>query len=301
VRRYHNDVAAAERDYQTAIEIARTVWTDEPKNIVYKTHLALALVDSGIFSLERHDYATARPLFVESVRLFRELADADPEDREAQVWLVHAQYQFGRLEQDQEHFAEAEEIYQPALDRLLKLDSAGRLEGRPAFKYRHMRVLKEKIAFCKAAPNVVEDPSVVRSQPLDVTIGLLRLRCKRLAELGRFDDLAATAEMLRSYREGEWEEQYHLACALALCVRYFDDSRASGSSGGGRSQLRTRFADEAVAALARAVDRGFQETHTHLLEVDHDLAPLRDYPGFHALVDRMKSHKTPVETRYPVR
>jgi hypothetical protein len=72
-------------------------------------------------------------------RLDTGLAATDPEDRETQVWLVHALLQYGRLEPDEEHFAKAEaDFLRRAFDRLRRLDGEGKLEGRPAFKYRHM-------------------------------------------------------------------------------------------------------------------------------------------------------------------
>ena len=100
VRRYHHDYAAAGHAYRQAIAMGRGLWEAEPGNIVFKAHLALALLDAAILAIERGEYAEARPLCVEAERLYKDLAEADPEDREAQVWLVHAQYHFGRLERD---------------------------------------------------------------------------------------------------------------------------------------------------------------------------------------------------------
>ena len=77
----------------------------------------------------------------ESERLFEELVAADPEDRENQVWLVHTLYQYGRLERDEDHYAKAEHDFGRALDSLRRLDREGKLEGRPAFKYRHVKAL----------------------------------------------------------------------------------------------------------------------------------------------------------------
>jgi len=299
VRRYYKEFAAAEVAFRDATAIARQLWTAEPKNIVYKTHLALALIDSASLSIDMHKYRDARPLFVESEHLYRELAEADPEDREAQVWLVHVQYQFGRLERMEEHFAQAEEVFRRALDRLRQLDGEGRLEGRPAFKYRHMSVLKKQVAFCIAAPKVLEDASVDRSQPLEVAIDLLRLRAKRLAELGRHVELAATAETLCAFEDGDWEDQFHLAYALASCIPYFTNGRSTGLKGGDRSDLQQRCKDRAIAAVARAIEQGFPDPHR--LEYDSDLDLLRDAPDFRELIERFKSHQTPREVRYPTR
>ena len=94
----------------------------------------------------------------QSERLFEELVAGDPEDRENQVWLVHTLYQYGRRERDEGHYAKAEDDFRRALDRLRRLDREGKLEGRPAFKYRHVKVLQGEIAYCSAAPRILEIP-----------------------------------------------------------------------------------------------------------------------------------------------
>jgi tetratricopeptide (TPR) repeat protein len=299
IQRNSNEPVEAGVAYRQAIAIARVLWTAEPKDIVYKTHLAHAMLDSASFSIDLHTYGEARPLLVESVRLHQELADADPEDREAQVWLVHAHYHLGRLERNEEHFARAEEVFRQALDHLQRLDREGKLEGRPAFKVTHMRVLKQQVSFCAAAPKVLEDLSVARSQPPDVTIRLLRFRAKRLAELGRYLELAATAEMLCAFEEGDSEEQYHLAGALAMCVPFLENGRSTGQKGGDRSDLHQRCKDRAVAAVARAIERGYHDAKR--LEDDLDLVSIRNHPGFRALVEQARSHQTPREVRDPTR
>ena len=163
VLRRRNAAAAAGPSYGKAIALAQQVLDKHPKNLEYKFHLALAVIDSAIFALDRKKYTEARPLLEQSERLFEELVAADPEDRENQVWLVHTLYQYGRLERDEDHYAKAEDDFRRALDRLRRLDREGKLEGRPAFKYRHMKVLEREIAYCSAAPRILEDPTAARS------------------------------------------------------------------------------------------------------------------------------------------
>ena len=297
VRRHYHDHAAAGEAYRQAIAIARPLWQEKPKDLTHKTHLALALLDSAILEIERRAYAAARPPIAEAERLYVELAEADPEDREAQVWLVHARYHFGRLERDEEHFGPASQLFRQALDHLERLDREGKLEGRPAFKYRHMRVLKQDVAFCSAAPHVLEDPSVALSQPPHVTVNLLRLRAKKLAERGRDAELVATVESLCAIDDGDWEDRYALARAIATCVPYFDGGRSASLSPALRSELRRRCIDRAVAALARSIDLGFQDASR--LELQSELDSIRESPAFQAEVERAKKQQAPLEVRIP--
>ena len=129
-RRRANDLAAAQANYAQAVAIAGELTAEQPRNLEYKSHLALALIDSAIFALDLRKSTEARPLLVRSLGLYTELVNADPEDRETQVWLIHALFQSGRLERDEEQFAKAEADFQQALDRLRKARS--RREARRA-------------------------------------------------------------------------------------------------------------------------------------------------------------------------
>src|SRR5262249_20128548 len=149
------------------------------------------------------------------------------EDREAQVWFVHARYYLGRLERDLEHFEVAATVFRKALDHLQQLDREGKLEGRPAFKFRHMRVLQQDLVFCTAAPRVLAELPVAGRQTPYATVNLLTLRARRLAELDRGEELAATVEALCAFDEGDWEDRYNLARALASCLPYLDDASSS--------------------------------------------------------------------------
>jgi tetratricopeptide (TPR) repeat protein len=265
VLRRRNDASAAGTSYRKAIGLAKEVLGRQPKSLEYKFHLALAEINAAIFALDRQEHSDARPLLEQSERLFEELVTADPEDRENQVWLVHVLYQYGRLERDEDHFAKAEDDFRRALDRLRRLDREGKLEGRPAFKYRHVTAIEREIAYCAAAPRVLDEPSVADSQSPSVTISLLRFRARRLAQQGHEAELAATAEALCAFEAGDHVDQYNLARTLAMCVRYFEEGQAMKLPAAVRSALRRRCIDRSVAALNRAIERGVH--HTVLVEI----------------------------------
>ena len=211
VLKRRNEFDAAQADYDKAIAIAQELSAQQPKNLEYKFHLALAVIDSAICSLDQRKYAEARPPFERAERLFSELVEADPEDRETQVWLVHTLYQLGRLERDENHFDRADDDFRKALDRLRRLDREGKLEGRPAFKVRHLKALEGEIAYCAAAPRIIEDPSVAVDSPLpNVAIRLLWLRARRSADQGRPAELIATVDALCAFELDDEDGQYTL-------------------------------------------------------------------------------------------
>ena len=58
-----------------------------------------------------------------------------------------------------------------------------------------------------------------------------------------------------------------------------------------RSDLKRRCTDRAVAALSRALDKGFTDLFD--LNANVDMDPIRGDPGFQALVLRLKKRQTP--------
>ena len=188
-------------------------------------------------------------------------------------------------------FARAEKDCRRALDRLRQLDREGKLEGRPAFKYRHVKALEREIEFCAAAPHVLEDAIAAGSQIPYVSIKLLGLRARRLADQGRLAELVATVEALSAFQEGDGEDQYILARTLAWFVPLFENDRLTGLTAPQRCDLKNRCTVGTVAALGRAFDRGFPDVFQ--LDAQVDLDPIRRDPGFRALVERLRARRAP--------
>ena len=89
-----------------------------------------------------------------------------------------------------------------------------------------------------------------------MTIKLLVLRVKRLAAQSRFAEMADTARTLCTLEDGDGDDQFTLARALAICVRYLDNDRLQGLSGRDRTELKRRCTDRAVAAVSRDPGQG---------------------------------------------
>ncbi len=158
-------------------------------------------------------------------------------------------------------------------------------------RYRHVQALEREIAYCSAAPRILEDPTATRSTVPYVTIKLLLLRVIRLAEQSRFAEMADTARKLCVLEDGDGNDQFTLARALATCVGYLENDRLRALSEPERSDLKRRCTDRAVAALSRALDKGFTDLFD--LNATIDMDPIRGDPGFQALVLRLKERQAP--------
>jgi hypothetical protein len=89
-----------------------------------------------------------------------------------------------------------------------------------------------------------------------------------------------------------------LAPACATCIEGLDALRSSEVLTRVREAIRRRCADRGIAALSQAIDRGIKDARR--LEEEDDLKVLRAPAGYRPLVERMKSHQSPLEVRPPV-
>jgi tetratricopeptide (TPR) repeat protein len=279
IRKLSHDFPAARDDYLKAVAIGRTLLETDPESIESKANLATALNDLANIAYLCRDFAEARPPYREAERLFSELVAADPDNLAIQIRLILAQIDVGRLERDESRFAAAVDFYGRALERLLRLERQGRLEGHPIFKTQRIPELRDEIANCEAAPIALESLDAVRSRPPRVATRLLLIRAKLLSAQRRQPELLATVEALCDLDLKDPEDCLTLARSRAVCLNLLGTSPD-------RSSLRTRCTDRALAALDRAIALGFRDADR--LEKDDDLAPLRAIPGYQARVDRIK-------------
>jgi serine/threonine protein kinase len=96
-----------------------------------------------------------------------------------------------------------------------------------------------------------------------------------LARTGGLREADQLAEKVLAYAPRHPGKLFQTACAKAQCARRSTSQDASDRT------LSERYAGQAVAILARAVDSGWRDAHT--LAVAPDLAPLRERDDFKAL------------------
>ena len=241
------------------------------------TERALSAHNTAMKYLHEHNIKMA-PSIKEAETFGRKVVEVDAGDLEAQLRVVHIQYNLAGLNRDELRFTEAAERFRQVLERLSRLELEGRLEGQAAVELRYLNTLKQEIVYCEQAPRVLELPAVVRSQPPVIAVRLLLLRVRLLAERGRRPEIAATAEELLGFKAEELEEPIWLARALASCVPHLDERRGP----------RRGRADRAVAALSLslAAARGLHDVTS--IESDDALAPVRQHPGYRELIDRLR-------------
>jgi tetratricopeptide (TPR) repeat protein len=165
LRKFAQDFDAARHDYLQAIQLGRELVKAEPKNQVFKHHLGVAIHDLAGVEDRVHRWDEARALYSEAETLFTQLVTADPDGLDSQIWLIQVEHDSGRLERDGRQFTKAKNHYHQALDRLLQLDRAHRLDGRPQFRDEYITKARQGIADCEAALAATEGRDALRSRP----------------------------------------------------------------------------------------------------------------------------------------
>jgi tetratricopeptide (TPR) repeat protein len=284
-RKLVEDYDAARANYLKAIAINREVLAEEPGNVAFKHDLAIALDDLAGVEATQYHVEEALALFDEAQRIFAAQVEADPEDMDSQFRLQRTLSRAAGLERDEQRFARASEHYGQALERLLKLDRAGRLTGPSRAKERQFRELRDQIAACALGPSALDDLDAVRSRPLREACLLLPIRVRALAAQRRPDDVVAAATALCALPAATAEDLYGQARALGSCLRHLDDRRWAPADSPRWQALRRQCADRAVAALNLALERGFDDVR--FIVFDETLAPLRGHPGYQKIADRL--------------
>jgi hypothetical protein len=162
-----------------------------------------------------------------------------------------------------------------------------------------MQVLREEdMSFVAALPRAFKDLDYARSQPIRLACMLLSKRAEVMASRGDRTELVATIDALCSLEPGDKVSLLKLADACAACVPSLHQLRAPGLSDQDRKALQQRCADRAIAALALAIELGFKDVHLTKERVlpprgwskrAVHLDPLRAYPAFGALIDRVNA------------
>ena len=289
-RKLTRDLDAARTGYLKAIALGHETLLADPQNLDYKTHLAIALEDLAGVEARRLSPEEARRLYDESQRLFEELVAADPENLQNRMRLVQTLCNEASLVREQSQFAEAACLFRRAREHLANLRREGRLEGRPPVQIRRHEAIEREIAFCEAAPGLLDDLDAIRSRPSADACRLLVFRARATTAQGRRPDLVAAANALCELDAETTDDLWALARSLAECIAPLEDPRWDNPPEPDLRPLRDRCADRAVSVLARAADRdsgGWQA-----IEGDSSLASLRHHPAYGALVDRLKRART---------
>jgi serine/threonine protein kinase len=252
------EVPAARDAYREALGIRRKLAEADPDNAVGRRDVALSCINVGDVALRLGDAPGARDAYREALGIHQQLADVNPASARAQTDLGISHHKLGWCQQRDLQFEEAAACYGRALDVFRRLEQAGKLQGQPQFA-RQQQLLKQRIAFCQAAPRAIAYLDFALKQPPALVPGLLDVRVRALARAGRHADAAATADRLHDRDPRSAANLYNAACAYAVCVTAVAPGKPAEQLSAEEKAARERYAARAVAVLREAVGRGFKD------------------------------------------
>src|SRR5262249_3278778 len=135
---------------------------------------------------------------------------------------------------------------------------------------------------CKDVLHAVDDIEFASAKEPKTAVDLLTYRAMVLADRGQHRQVAETAERLLAIAPDAPVSPYNVACSYARCVPLVAPSKRTDELTSDQLDMRQLYVARAVAALAKAVERGF--ANLQQIEADTDLAAIRSTEGYREVV-----------------
>jgi tetratricopeptide (TPR) repeat protein len=231
--------------------------------------------------LARHDDVRCEQILDRALRIYRESGN------QRRLYYLRAVVDLGDLCLRHDRYAEAERLHREALDQLRQRygetsERTARVEDSLAFALLHQgRADKEVETLLLSALATYEGLAAEQPSRYAKTLGHVGWYYR---ETGRPADAAAAALRRRQCQPDDPEQLFAAACDLAHCVPLVGKGRSQ--LGGDEEAERAKCADEAVATLKQAVDKGFRDERR--LAKEAALDPLRTRADFQDLVKRLE-------------
>jgi hypothetical protein len=286
-----HDWPATQTHYLEAIAVGRQLEGAATGRLAHQATLTVSLNNLVEHAIRAGRSAEVRLLIEEAERRASALAAADPDNVDYQILFAEAQASAAGVEAANDQFAAAAAQLWPALERLKRLKREGKLEGQPNYGVQYIQNWATDLAYFEGAPRALADIAFARSQPPEVAIRLLRLRARVLPRRSDWPGLVATAEAVCGMKASDKVTLQWVASLCACCIRGIDAFPTDERPASEREAFRRRCTERAVAALAQAIDLGWNDVQS-LAEGD-DLKPLRNHPGFQTLIERLRRTQQP--------
>ena len=258
----------------------------DPDDSQKQQELAKAHHNLGEVLLSRKRIDDAHLQFEDGLKIRRNLAEAAPKNEGRQHDLVFSHYALGIVEFLAGRFQPAMTHYQDGivvLDRMIADDQ----------DVANCKIVKEELERdaqgCGNAILATRDWETLLKADAKKLPELLSIRVTELAKRGQLADVAQAGSKLRELAEtaenGTGINQkaglfYNAACAYSLSSMLVSKGKPQLTAAEQIEQMK--YLDLSLDCLKEAVAAGYSDFH-HMLR-DPDLAPLRKFPEFQALV-----------------
>ena len=284
----------AARDYsERALDLRQQWLTHSPGDANAQGSVAGAKIGLGDAYVQLGNSAMALELYQQALETHQALAAAHP-DTLSDTWNLALTYnKMGAASLLADDPQNAIGLYQEGLRRLQSL-----LDRDPqnANLRRDVAVLLYGLATSHLhadnrdeAQHVYEQSLALRQELAENDPSDARAQTDYMIVLARAGQHERAAEIAQQQRASASDPRilYHVACCYAQCAAAVRQGRDLGELDEDVRQLYQRYAREAVDTLKQAIDQGYKGMA--LLELDPDLAPLRELESFQQLLRGIES------------
>ena len=284
----------AARDYsERALDLRQQWVAHSPGDTNAQGSVAGARIGLGDAYVQLGDSAKALELYQQALETQRELAAAHP-DTLSDTWNLALTYNkmgaASLLADDPQH---AIELYQEGLQRLQTLLDR---DSQNANLRRDVAVLQYGLATSHLhagqrdqAQQMYEQSLALRRELAENDPSDARAQTDYMIVLARAGQHERAAEIAQQQRASASDPRilYHVACCYAQCAAAVQQGRELEDLEADERKLYERYTWEAVETLKQAIDQGYKGMA--LLELDPDLAPLRELESFQQLLRSTES------------
>jgi tetratricopeptide (TPR) repeat protein len=291
----------AETAFQEAVELRKKLAGDFPTILRYRQELARTYNDQGFMLRRQMKYGEAEKVYHQAVGLWEKLV-AEPGAAPAHRQKLASGYVgLAEVLREQKKEAEAEKVFRQALPHQTRLtsdfpnvadyrnDLVNTLVNLALLhQQRHemadsVPLLEQARTHLRAALAVSPKNRVSRRFYRDN----LRILAKSYLSLNDHRQLATTADDLAQFSHEPVNDTYDSACMLSRCVTMAE--KDAGLIDARRKEMARSYAEQALARLRQAVDRGFKDADR--MKHDAHLEPLRGRAEFEKLVAEVEGKR----------
>jgi tetratricopeptide (TPR) repeat protein len=252
-------------------------------------NVMVSLNNLAIAYVRLRDFAHARPPMDDALARAKQWAGRDPEDVQRQLDLVDALYTRSAVEQYALNYADALPFLDECRALLLRLESEGKLEGRPMYSVERRQAVDRESETCRLLPRALADDEAVWSAPAPIALSLAKAKIAILLDSGHPDAATATVRGLLRFEPKDANGWLDLARICSRVADLFTESRAAEPP----PEVVRELLDRGLLALGRVFELSDRPPTVEELQGDEDLSALRRSPGYDDLLAREAKNPRP--------
>ncbi|MFN9717369.1 MAG: tetratricopeptide repeat protein [Planctomycetota bacterium] len=266
------------RVYQDGMTISRSLIEADPNHTQNQRELAFSFNNLGevFLALGRTDEALTQ--FQHGLKTRRALAAVDPDNSLWQKDVVVSLHRIGQVYMVRDEFTMARESHDACAAILRSMIDRGMTVNQSK---QDLALAESSSQAARMSETSLGEWEALLAQPLATLPALLEMRGIHLTKRSRFPEAAQAAAKLKELDHATNVQLYNAACMFSLSAASVKAEEGKELTAEQTAQ-RNEWINAALATLKQSINKGWSD-FAHMQQ-DSDLAPLRDFPEFKAMI-----------------